>query len=419
MTGAASPAKRTSSSGVRAGAIMLVGVAALNAGNYVFHLIAARHLGPARYGDLATLVAISGLISLPLGGVQVWVARSVAEYRAVGDDDAIHWFTRRVGSYLAVVATVVTLILLALALPLQHVLGIASLAAVLLTGLTAFPAIVSSVTWGLAQGLQRFGLTSLTYAAGPVARVGFTLLAFAVGLKVGGAMLATLLAMGVGLLLPLWAMRTWFTPAPAAGRRINRREAIRSLQPVVVGLLAITALTTDDVVVAKLALSDHAAGIYGSASLIGRIVLYLPAAIVTVLLPRVAARTAGRQASTDLLVKSAGVTAAFCAGLTTIYALGGTLIARSAFGTSYDSAGPLLWRFGVAMSCFAVLNVLLFYHLGRGEHRLSWLLGGAALLQLAAFAAAHGNGRQLVTVDVVFGTGLLLVYALLGNRIRR
>ena len=60
---------------------MLIGVLALNLGNYVFHLIAARSLGTALYGDLATLIAISGLIALPLGGVQVWVARYVAHTR--------------------------------------------------------------------------------------------------------------------------------------------------------------------------------------------------------------------------------------------------------------------------------------------------------------------------------------------------
>ena len=66
--------------GVHAGAVVLVGVMALNIGNYIFHVVAARELGPELYGDLATLIAISGLIALPLGGVQVWVARYVAHY---------------------------------------------------------------------------------------------------------------------------------------------------------------------------------------------------------------------------------------------------------------------------------------------------------------------------------------------------
>ena len=75
----------------------------MNAGNYLFHVIAARELGPARYGDLATLVILAGLISLPLSGVQIWVARQVAEYESTDDRDAVHWFVSRVGLLLAAI----------------------------------------------------------------------------------------------------------------------------------------------------------------------------------------------------------------------------------------------------------------------------------------------------------------------------
>jgi len=54
----------------------------------------------------------------------------------------------------------------------------------------------------------------------------------------------------------------------------------------VLGMLAITCLTIDDLVAAKATFSAHEAGLYGADSLIGRVVLYLPLAIVTVLLPR-------------------------------------------------------------------------------------------------------------------------------------
>jgi hypothetical protein len=64
--------------GVHAGVIVFLGIAAANLGNYAFHLISARWLGPTDYGDVASLVALAGLISLPLGGVQVLVARRVA-----------------------------------------------------------------------------------------------------------------------------------------------------------------------------------------------------------------------------------------------------------------------------------------------------------------------------------------------------
>jgi len=385
----------------------------MNAGNYLFHVIAARELGPARYGDLATLVILAGLMSLPLGGVQIWVARHVAEYESTDDRDAVHWFVRRVGLVLAAIGSTVTLLLLALVYPIQHALAIASPAAVALTALTAFPAILSPVTWGLAQGLQRFTLVALIYASGPVVRIGLMIAAFSIGLHAGGAMLATFGSMMVALVLPLWILREWIRPAPAHGRRIDRWGAIRSLLPVLVGLLAITVLTSVDVVVAKAALTEHEAGIYGSASLVGRVILYLPAAIITVLLPRVAARTAKQEDSLDILSKSVAATAAFCVLGILVYSIAGATITRLAFGAGYSAAAPLLWRFGVAMGGFAVLNVLLIYHLGRDQSRMSWLLAAGAVAQTTTFLFIHGSARELIAVDVVAASVLLVGHEVL------
>jgi O-antigen/teichoic acid export membrane protein len=385
----------------------------MNLGNYLFHVVAARQLGPARYGDLATLVILVGLISLPLSGVQVWVARHVAEFESTDDRDGAHWFVRRVGLSLAAIGSVVTVLLLALVYPIQQALAIASPAAVALMAMTAFPAIVSPVTWGLAQGLQRFTLVAVIYASGPVVRIGLMVIAFAIGLHVGGAMLATFGSMMVALALPLYVLRRWFTPPPARGRRIDRKRAARSLLPVLVGLLAIASLTSLDVVVAKVVLTEHEAGIYGSASLIGRVILYLPAAIITVLLPRVAARTAKNEDSLDLLARSVAATWAFCVLGVLVFAIAGSTITRVAFGSSYSEAAPLLWRFGLAMAGYAVLNVLLIYHLGRAESRMTWLLAGGAVAQAVAFLLFHGSARELIAVDIVFAAVLLIGHEVL------
>jgi O-antigen/teichoic acid export membrane protein len=251
---------------------------------------------------------------------------------------------------------------------------------------------------------------------GPIVRLGLTLAAFSIGLHVGGAMLATLLSMMVALLLPMWVLRTWVAPTPSKGRRLNRRDAFRSLLPVMVGLLAIAALTSDDVVVAKAVMSEHGAGIYGSASLIGRVVLYLPAAIITVLLPRVAARAAGQRDARDLLLKSVSVTAGFCISVTLLYAIAPDTIVRTAFGERYADAAPLLWRFGVAMTVYAILNVLLVYHLGRGRSAMSWLLAAGAALQIVAFMFFHRSANELVTVDVVFAVGLVVAHEVFIDR---
>jgi O-antigen/teichoic acid export membrane protein len=399
--------------GVRAGAIVLSGVVALNAGNYLFHLIAARRLGPAGYGDLATLITLSSLISLPLGGVQIWVARYVAQREAAGDADAIRWFVRRLSLSLALLGAACSLIFIALAWPIQHVLGIASLGAVVLTALTVFPALATPLPWGVAQGLQRFALVALAYASGPVARLVLVGIAFEAGMQVEGAMLATLASMLVALTIPVVVLRGWWRPSSIAERHLDRPRILRSLVPVMIGLLAITALTSVDVVVAKAALSSHEAGIYGSASLVGRVILYLPSAIITVLLPRVAARVAGRRATDDLLRRSVAVTLAFCVSGTVLYAVVGVPITRIAFGEKYVEAGHLLWLFGIAMSAFAILNVLLIYHLALEHARMSWLLLGGALVQVAAFGAIHGTVRQLIAIDIAVGIALLIAHEII------
>ncbi len=72
-------------SGLRAGAIVFIAVGAANVCNYLFHLFSARSLGPSSYGDVATLAGVIGIIILPLGGAQVFVARHVASARREGD----------------------------------------------------------------------------------------------------------------------------------------------------------------------------------------------------------------------------------------------------------------------------------------------------------------------------------------------
>jgi O-antigen/teichoic acid export membrane protein len=398
--------------GVRAGAIVLVGVTVFNAGNYLFHVLAGRVLGPVRYGDLATLIAISGLVALPAGGVQVWVARHVAQNETLGDADATRVLMRRTIAYTFAVASTLTILFLTLAWPIQQVLDIASIAAVVITALVTLPASGAPVLLGLAQGLQRFTLVAVVLAAGPVVRIVLTAIAFGVGLHVGGAMLATLVATALIFGAPMWLLRGWFRSPGRSARGSTLLDA-KSLVPVIAGLLALTALTSNDVVVAKAALDSHDAGIYGSASLIGRAILYLPTAIAMVLLPRVAARTAENRQSLDLLGKSVAVTFAFCAVGTAAYAVIGTPFVRLFFGDDYASGGSLLWLFGVAMTLFSVINVLLTYHIARSHTAFAWLLLAGAGFQVLAFLVVHGSAHQLLAVDVATAALLLVAHEVL------
>jgi O-antigen/teichoic acid export membrane protein len=398
-------------SGLHAGAIVLVGIGVANLGNYVFHLLSARSLGPASYGDVATLAALTGIIGLPLGGAQVFIARHVAAETARRQSLNSDGYVSAFGGAMLIAGLALTAVFLALSPLIQHALSIESLAAVVFTALFTAPSFVAPALIGAAQGRQQFFLVTLTLGAPSALRVVLVALALVAGFGAAGAMAATFVAAVVAVAIPLVALRRYLVPLASWRPRVSRSD-VMGLLPVVGGLLAITALSTDDLLVAKAAFSNHQAGLYGSASLIGRVILYLPAAIVTVLLPKVSARVAAQRDTNDIFAQSLAVTAAFCVGATIVYAAVPHLIVKVAFGAQYEGSAGLLWMFGLAMTFYALLNVLLTYQLGLGASRTSWLLLIAAAVQAVAFGVFHHTPRELLATSIVVGAAVLVVHEL-------
>jgi O-antigen/teichoic acid export membrane protein len=401
--------------GVHAGAVVFVGIAAANAGNAVFHLIAGRWLGPASYGDVASLLALLGLVAFPLAAAQFAMAQYVADYAARRDADAIAGLYRRSLAVGLGVGAALTLLFAAAAEPVRNVLGVASLGAVLLTAMATIPAFLTPVIWGLAQGLERFVLFSAAQTAGPLLRILFVVPFLALGFGVAGALGAVLAGTLVAAVVPAWLLRGWLARA-ARRSPVSAREAVRALGPTFVGILALTSLTTIDVIVAKIVFSDHAAGLYGGASLIGRLILYLPAAIVAVLLPKVASRAALGRETADILRASLLATGALCAAVACLYAVAPRLVLGLAFGGEYERAADFLWMFAVAMTGFALVNVVLAYHIARRSASASWLLLGGAAVQVVVFAVVHDSPQELLTVSIALAYTLFAISFLLPAR---
>jgi O-antigen/teichoic acid export membrane protein len=396
--------------GTRAGLLVLGGIAALNLGNAAFHLLSARLLGPAQYGDVVSLVAAQGLIALPFGGIQYAVARFVARDAARGDAEAVASFAKRAFVGTSILAGVVTIALTVAAPLLQSVLDVQKLIPVILTAFYMLPAILIPWFAGMAQGMQRFGLISISFAAGAASRLALIVLLIPFGLGEGGVMGATFVA-GFAAIVPLLPFALpWLRRPARSDRGPTNREVLTYAGPVMFGTLAITSLTTIDVIVAKLALSSHLAGIYGSASFIGRLLLYLPTTVATVLLPKVTSRAAVESDTQEILYASLAVTAIFSLAGTVLLALFPEALIHVTFGAKYDAAAPLLWIFGLAMTGYALLNVLLAYNLGHGRKGMAWLLLGGAVLQIGVFAFAHSSPRVIIAASACSALVLLVVH---------
>jgi len=399
-------ARLRASQGVRAGAVLSVATLVMNAGAYLYNVACIRYLGSRAYGDVAAMLALFALISLPLASIQTLLAREVAQLSSLG---AIRALFRRSTRVAAVMSVVLVALGVALEQPIRELLNIAT-SSIVLAGISAFLFVVPTVVlFGFLQGQLRFNALGLSYASGGFARIVLVVPALLLGFGAAGALfvnsLAALLAAAIGAiaLRKLWGVRNG-----VAVPRLDRPQAA----VLIVGSLAFASLTNVDILLASYFFSNDVAGIYAAAALIGKVVLFLPAAIVMVLLPKAATRAAAGIASGRILLASLAVTLAICLTATVVLALVPESLLVWAFGGDFRSATALLGWFGLAMTAGALVNVYLSVYFAERDARFPLLVLGAAAAQIVAVALWHPNPRSIVLVTLACFTTVLVIHEL-------
>jgi hypothetical protein len=300
-------------------------------------------------------------------------------------------------------------IALALAVPLAELLDIHPVGLVVLADLTLATALVGPVAGGVLQGYQRFHALAAVTVVPLVLRLVFFAVAAAAGLRLGGALLATFLSSVAGVLFLLVLIRDPLRRG-AAGPWPELRPFLRYLGPVVIGLVGIAVLTHVDILVVKARFSPHDAGAYAAASAFARVGFFLPAIILAVIFPRTAARQARGEETEDILGRSLIATAVFCLGLAVFYAATGVGLVTVSFGRDFAEGGRVLGAFALATGLYSLANVLVGYHLSRGETRYAWIVAGGVFVQIAALAVVPSSLHALVWTNVAVAAVLIVAH---------
>lgn len=376
---------------------------------YVFLLAAGRILGSEDYGALAALLGLLAVVLIPAGALQMAVAREVSRQLASGDAAGAGRLSRGIVRASAFATVPLVLVALVLAVPFADLLNIDSVELVVLAVLSLSTALVFPVAMGVLQGMQRFERLASLYIVPWFIRLFLLAILAAAGFRLGGAIFATLGGALGALALALALIRG---PMRGAGTlsREELRTFLRYLRPVAVGLVGIALLTHVDILVVKARFSGDEAGAYGAASAFARVGFFLPATILAVLFPRTAARQARGEETEDILGRSLLATAGFCGLLALVYAAAGPGLVTTTFGQDFAEGGTVLGPFALAIGFFSLANVLVGYHLSRGEERYAWIVGAGVVAQIAALSIIPTSLRGVVWTNVVVGAVLLVAH---------
>lgn len=273
------PAPRPGLAGriVALAAPLLLSVVVQNVANFGFHAVVGRVLPAGEYGALGAVLAVMVLLSVPLTALQ---AAASAQVSSGGWDDGTVRRTRAARrsppsprGWGVLLATSVVQDFFRLA---------SSLDAAVLAPFVAV-SVVLAIVRGLLLGDGRVGTVAWTFLLGTAAR-----LALGLGLVapfgVTGALVGTLAGEAVALAVALVAVRRRRGSSPTA--------APIGLRSVALAGFAVTGLflfSTVDLLLARHYLPDAATGAYVAAATIGKTVLALPAAAMSVYYPRLVA----------------------------------------------------------------------------------------------------------------------------------
>ena len=377
---------------------VLIATTIANVFAYGYQVIMARLLEPGDYAILTALFGILILESLSAQVIQSATARLAAQYRARGEEAALHVFVRRwtrrilIGAGLPAlaIAAAAPLISAGLALPV---------ASVVLLGLALFLAAPLTFTGGLLQGLGRFSWFGWYFIIQAVARLAIGVSLVWLGFGVTGAFVGAMSALVAGLLLSLVPLAPLFRASRGAVHTVELgRDETRFFLLASVIMLAYAALTNIDAIAGRALLPAVDAGAYAATITMAKVVLFAPIAVGFILLERTA-RSHARGEDTDRVLFIALAFVLATSGLVTVaYLVAPAALTRLVVGDQYPLAASLIGPYAIASLLNALLSLWIAHFIGRGEMRFGLLLALGVVAEIGLIVAFARDAGTLVRI---------------------
>ncbi|MDQ2818357.1 MAG: hypothetical protein M3T49_09160 [Candidatus Eremiobacteraeota bacterium] len=378
-----------------------------NVFNFVYHFTVSRLLGPDRYGTLATLLAISSIVSVLGASIGTVAMQETARLWALHLDASIAPFVRRVGRFALAVGGLAAIGTLVASLPVAAYLHIVQPSLWLVFAAFVGMATISAFARGAIQGAHRFRLFALSLSGDGLAKLILALVLVRAGM---GTLGATAGLLGGAAVAATIAYVPMLRPGDGARRGIageHLRFGGESLKVLSVSA-GTAALMFVDMLFAKHHLSGVEAGYYGAAGTIARIIPYAVGFIALVLMPKAAAaHHTSRESLSRLLTLTFGLGAA--GAVIGVLCTSGVpnLLIGATYGAKYLAAAPLLRLYGADAALLSLVALGTACLVALRDYSIAPWLGAAVVTDAAAMALWGTTATHLLSLAIAVNVLLL------------
>lgn len=322
------------------------------------------------------------------------VAKYSCEFYAHNQIGELQYFLSGIIKKTLVLAVFTFLIFWLVSTQIAGLLKIPSLASSYILALLLASAWLTPVFSGAVQGLELFLCFTSVHVLSGILKLALAFILVILGYEISGALGALLASSLFGIIAFYFPLRR-FILLKARKQYIRHKEILIYLFPVAISYFCFTNLVNLDMVLVRYYFSPQDSGFYSLAQMAGKIFLFLPAAISIVMFPRACSLNAKNMDTKATLKRSLLYGAALC------------IIAALAYNAFPSSALKLLTGkvflesiflgrlFGISMSFFALLFILITYFLALRDLRFIKYLLLFTLLEISAIALFHKNLAQV------------------------
>ncbi|MDP8216694.1 MAG: oligosaccharide flippase family protein [Candidatus Kaelpia imicola] len=387
---------------------------AASVGNFfslLYHLFMVRALSPQDYGVMSTLFACIMFFAMPTGNLQITLTRFVARYHGMGSKSAIVRLLKGISGRIFILGAIIAAVIFVGARSIAGYLHIDNLMPVYSMAGVVMASLLLPVTMAGLQGLQHFlslGLSMICMNVGKlILAVAFVLLGFGVT----GALNSLTAGVLIGAVIAFAILKSSIRKIDFekdTNVDVSFKEIYLYILPVSLAMLSFVMLTHLDLILVKHFFTPLEAGYYSIAQMIGKMVLFLPAAICMVMLPKVANSHAKEEETIHHLKHSTlyiVVLVIFAASVIIIFP---ELMVKLFTGKVYPQCYNLVRLFAVSMGFFAIcFNFLLYYlSLNRIKFMIPFLI--VLVLEAGLIYFWHNSLSQILGIVIAAAFVLFL-----------
>lgn len=386
--------------------LVFAGTSLVNFFNLLYQLLIAHKLSTPDFAAFNSLLSIFLLISSPLSTLQIAVAKYCSEFKAKGQIQKIKFLLSDLFRKTLILAIATVIIFWVISIHILTTLKISSVSCGYILALLLALMWLSPVFSGGVQGLEFFGWLAASSVISGALKLGLAFMFILLGYNIAGALGALLVSNLILLVIFYFPLRP-FISLKVREPDINYTDMLVYLFPVVVSYFCFTALVNMDMILVKRYFMPEDAGLYSLAQMVGKIFLFLPAAIGMVMLPRTSGLDAKNKDTMSTLKRSLFYVLGLCLMASLFYNFFPEFVLKVLTGKVYPESILLGRMFSISMGFFALLFILIYYFLSIKDLRFIKYLVSLTLLQFLGIILFR---QSLIWVQLVLCINAILLF---------